>query len=239
MTTQNQSLEEAMPWMRVLTQEELNAGGSSSSNASDAQTVNLDNTIKKYLPSLDEFKSQRNEFNKLVKEMADLMVQKLPTLSTLEAAKMFNSPINYLSLHFVRNNLNELKVWLQDPNNRDKNIPSKLKLFYWSDNDLFFGKLTVVAIIEMFFDFCFERIKDSPFSDIEKSFPDETEPQKIKERQEKIEKKQKEYKAMMEPIIKSYISNHMSPHCRKLRKDEPVQAPDTPVEQQAKRRRLK
>jgi len=73
--------------------------GASASSSSDVQTVNLVNTIKKYLPTLEEFKIQRNDFNKLVKEMTDLMVQKMPALTPLVAARMLNSPINYLSLH--------------------------------------------------------------------------------------------------------------------------------------------
>jgi len=229
--------EEVLPFMRVLTQEQLN--GSSSTNNHD-QTINVDALLKRFLPNYDDFFFLRNEFNKQVKVITDLMLQKLPCLTPLQAYKMFNAPLNYLTVAVTKDNLQKLEEWNNNPENANKNVPQALKWFYHGDNDMFFGKLTVQAVLDLYWKFCFEILKATPFQEIEASIPEETDPEKVKERTEKVSKKQQEWGSMMEPIVRDYISNHISPHNRMLRKKEgPCQPNQTEEEKDRKRRKLK
>lgn len=195
--------------------------------------IQFDVIIDKFLPaSLIEFKTLKNNFSLAVKEIVDFMITKV-TISPSEGYAALNAPVNLIAVGNCRKNLDLLKTFMQATPNSP--IPVKLKMFYNNKNDTFYGPLTVVKILNIYEEFCFDLIKGQKFQEIEDNEPqiDDTEDTVLDqthrdEREKRVQDAKDAFKTSQTQPLRHYISNKMCPFAKKVADAEaPRPSPST------------
>jgi len=73
---------------------------------------------------------------------------------------MFHAPINHVTMSFIKRMVTEMNAWIANPIHDDHEPSANMKIYYNSDNEMFFTRSTVVDILDEYQQFVFAKIEN-------------------------------------------------------------------------------